>query len=526
MGRELAVSSAVETRDRGPRPRELAYAALGLLSAMLASTTLGRGWGLFTSPAWLDEYHSLFVAGRGTFLASLTALAQGADFCPPLLPTLQRLVGAITGGLDLSGRDMLSLRLLSFGSVWAALVAVYAILRIRLGASAAFIGAFALWTHPLVVQHSFDARFYGPWLAFAALFVWALDGSERTSWRLVAIAACAIALCLVHYFGVITWSLAVAAYLFRRRSESAPRFRSVLAAALGPLALVACLPIYLGQRASLSVATWVRPPTLDLALLFPVLVLGPLLLVASVAWGAARFAPAVSQPPTDARMATPREAGCDLLLVMGLTPVALVAFSLAIQPALIDRYAIVGILGLGPVVAVGISKLDRRWHVFMVAACVALAGIVVNRRANRVQTLERQLVALDHALTSRVGPGALIVSDERHTLYPLSQRMSGQLAGEIVYAEVADSMRARLRDFDIVERDVARVHARLYGLPALQRVEALRLVDHFWLVSRDNSETTGTRWFPEHEARHVAPDLYEMTLANRTTFSSRLSGGQ
>src|SRR5262249_50870016 len=113
--------------------------------------------------------------------------------------------------------------------------------------------------HPLILSHAFEARFYGPWLAAVAWFAYALVLFRTSARRLLPgllLAACAAVVCTTHYFGIITLALVTAFDLAFHRA-AAPRWAALAIAAVGPLLLLACVPLYLRQRAALTASTWV-----------------------------------------------------------------------------------------------------------------------------------------------------------------------------------------------------------------------------------------------------------------------------
>lgn len=520
MGRELAVSAAVTPPSRTLRAPDLLLAGIGLLAFQLATLALADGWGLFTTPAWLDEFHSLFVAGRGSLMESLRALGQGADFNPPLLPFAQRAIGLISGGLDLSGRAMLPLRLLSFACVWGALVGTYSLLRPNFPRPTAFVAAAALWTHPLIVQHAFEARFYGPWALCTVLFAVTVSRAvaPQPPRHRLAIALSAAALCLVHYFGVISWGIIVVAQVAHDSRVISFDWRTTarrLAPAIaGPLALASCVPMYLGQRQALTVATWIQPTTATKSVIYMLLLVWPIGLLS----GAVRLA-AVGVPST--RAATVRSPavrtqsrGTWTLLALGLMPVTLIAFSLIFQPTLIDRYSIVGVLSGAPLIAWSLGRFRKEGHVLVLALLAALSVMAMRHRASLNREAPETNVQIARAIMSHTRPDELVVFEARHAMYPVANLLSPSEAALLAFPDFADSMRAGARDFAIVERDAARVHARLYGFPALRSMEYLRLLDRFLLVTREDTSSFAQRWFPIHRSERLAPHLFRLQLAD------------
>ena len=519
IGRKLAVTAAVTPPSHTRRPPDLLLAGTGLLAIQLATLALADGWGLFTTPAWQDEYVSLHVAGRGSVAESLRALAQGADTNAPLLYLAQRLVGFISGGLDLTGQVMLPLRLLSFACVWGTLLGTYALLRPNFPHLVAFVAAAALWTHPLIVQHAFEARFYGPWLLCTVLFALAVSraGEWPPSTHRLAIALSAAALCLVHYFGVITCGIIVVAQgvhdarvkPFAWRATA----RRLAPATAGPLALAMCVPLYLGQRLSLTVSTWIQPATVTKAVLYMLLVVWPIgLLGGSLRLASVGMRPTDGSTPVSASVPT-RSRGAWTLLALVLLPVMLIAFSLLFQPVLIDRYVTVGVLGGAPVIAWSLRRYRTGGHILALAVMAALSVMAIRHRAslNRKTTETNARIARD--ISTHVGRGEPVVFTARRTMYPVVSLLPHSMASQLAFPDFAESMRRGASDFEIFERDAARVHARLYGFPALRRMEDLRRLEQFLLVTREDTLAFAERWFAGYRAERLAPHLFRLRMA-------------
>src|SRR5207247_5993620 len=92
--------------------------------------------------------------------------------------------------------------------------------------------------------------FYAPLMAATALLAWSMTAPGRCGQILLALFS--VLLCTLHYFGVIVLLLLIIGTgVSQRRS-----WRSLWPAGFGPVALIACLPLFLQQRASLPHRTW------------------------------------------------------------------------------------------------------------------------------------------------------------------------------------------------------------------------------------------------------------------------------
>ena len=154
-----------------------------------------------------------------------------------------------------------------------------------------------------------------------------------------------------HYFGVLTLGLICGGALLTPDLTQG-RIRIILLTALtGGVCLVGCLPFLIVQRSAFSQATWISPATMAdsigfLTALFPLL---PVIVcgIAFVLWAALNKSQDSFQNSLihDAR----QFASCMLLSLM---PLVIVLVSWTIQPALVTRYAVTGVLGFAPIFAV------------------------------------------------------------------------------------------------------------------------------------------------------------------------------
>ena len=475
---------------------------------MLAGVALVHGKILFTWPFWLDEYHTLFVAERGSLARSMSDLAAGADFNPPLLYVIDRLISSVTGGLT-----PVSMRIESFVTIWLALVVVFVTLRRILSPSAAFIGAFAVWSHELTVVYAFVGRFYGPWLLLAALTVWSigLDAERDTSRkRDIALAVSSVLVCTIHYFGIfslVLMALGAAAWILGN-GKSLRRLAPMLA---GPAALALCTPFYLGQRAALTVKTWIpNVAPYQLREMLGVFALrGPLVvcavaLVVSAGWSFYRSRRLPSLP-WRSLTALP-------LLALLAMPLMVYAISLFVQPFMKDRYAIVAVLGWAVIAGFAATTLPRPGKAILLGVLFLYSIKVLSARVAQVKTAQMTIEAEAASVKPYLDAGLSVVVPKRFSLYPLAAATSQPT--RLLYPDFTDST-AHARRFSaemILERDVARVHHRLYGFPSLFAVDAPRgSADIYVLLPIGVGTDVLPVWFPAEQIREVAPGMYRLT---------------
>jgi hypothetical protein len=343
------------------------------LAALLAAQLRVAGSGyLLRRNFWLDELYTLTLVSDPDWTHSLRALAGGVETHPPTLYALLRVFTFFLGECD-----EVALRSFALLALFVALLGLYVSLRQAYAPLVAFTAILALWGHGLVVKHAFEARFYGPWLAATVWFAFVLARARLAERRLgphLALALCSLLVCTIHYFGIISLTLVTGFELLFHRRPGKARWPTVLAVAAGPVALLACLPLLLGQRAAISVPTWIQRPTLSTVvqtgtwLLLPASLSAVLLLAwLSKLFGAGpQSAEEAGRPPASSRAL----AGLTGLILL---PAVLLVVSYTVQPVFLDRYALPAVAALAPAVAFVTARMGRVW-VLAVAAYFALVS--------------------------------------------------------------------------------------------------------------------------------------------------------
>lgn len=487
---------------------------------MLGGVGLTNSWVLFTRPFWLDEWHTIFVATQPGIVESLRSLARGADFNTPLIHLGYRLIGALAGGLSPT-----IVRLAAFAAVWLALTIVYGLLRERLSRTSAFAGVLVIWTHTVIVRQAFEGRYYAPWLLLTALFVAAVAGAgdRPTSLRRsVTIAAAAVLLCTVHYFGIFTWLLVTLAVLLAYPERREFLRRRLAPALAGPLALAACVPLYLGQRAVLGTRTWIDPLSVDQVTSFFETLLGwPTLVATLLAWAIARRIPFLraSSSWNDQARERPWTIPESALLALCGQFAILILVSAILQPVGLDRYGIPILLAWAPLVAMATEELGPRLRGLMIAALLAGSLFAVRDQAHELRRWEGQL-AEDAAILGRYRhSGTPIVAKDRHSVYPLAHRADlADLTIRYLVPSESDLRRAfpgpdsASPEFRMAEVEAigARIHHQLFGFPALIDPETLRAGGTFVLVGADDPRNFIQRWFPTYSRNPLSDRILEL----------------
>jgi hypothetical protein len=493
-----------------PQRAEPLVGALAIACFLAAEIWLCGGGVLFTRPLWLDEIHTLLVAGRQDTLTSMRGLAAGADFNPPTLYLLYRGVARLGGGLSEP-----VLRSVGVASVVGAVCVVYWVLRYHFDRRASAVGALAVWAQSIVVAEAFDARFYGPWLFGAAVLSLVVQRRVRhRTWANGAgLAAASVVLCTIHYFGVLSWLAAMVVAIWFGRSALSLSVMRLAPGLAGPFALALCAPFYFGQRAALSTATWIPDLGIGSALFLIGLALVTVpVVVAAIGWAATLVLQRGSKTAVAQGSERSLALGPALLVGQGLVPVALAIFSLLVQPAMQPRYSIAAALVAGPIVALAYTRsLPLFRIVTLVSIVVSSAALVLDARDTA--RARAAVVHEDAEQVARIAAlDSTIIVRRRHSLYPLVIERPA-LASHLVLLD-GTSLSPNDR-FAAVERDVARVHRRQYGFPRIVSRAGLDSVGTFYFLEQDSTRAPTPAEFPDRRIERVGPRLFRLETMSR-----------
>ena len=444
---------------------------------------------LFNRAYWLDEWHTMLVVNRPSLAQVIGDLRNGSDFAPPFvhvsLWVLKNLVG---GELQPSMTRAYALAF-TIAACWF----TYSALRRTLERRSALAGALAVASHAMVVSYAFETRFYAPWLMFAAMFAWSLGISGARA-RVTVGAVAAIGLCTTHWFGVVTLGLmCVGAFACHpERSEGsalAVRLRRIVPALAGLVALLLCMPLLLGQRASVRERSWVQELSLgQFSHLVDVfwIALPPLLALAVIGVALAiRRSRAGATARLRGALANPSIAA---MLALAAMPIALVVLSV-LQPVMLDRYALTALLAWAPLVALAVGLLPRGVGVtvpvvFGVAGLAALGGQI---------GIERQvaaIVARDQALLADQCARGPVAFTTRLQMYYHTDFIRRACPAARYLAISNDKLErlfrgpnARVQPQFRSENEFAEMHRRMYGFPQIVGNAALDSLDHFVVMA-------------------------------------------
>jgi hypothetical protein len=489
----------------------LAAAILGLV--FTSQLVVSRSFSLFTRHFWVDEIFTYTLVSDPDVGHSMCATAAGFDTNPPGLQLLLRGFAFLTGTAG-----EVTLRSFALLSVVVALLGIYVLIRQVYTPLAAFAAALVVGVHPLVLLHAFEARYYGPWLAAIIWFAYFLDRSRAFPGRWFAnlmLAICAVLVCTIHYFGVITLGLVLGFELLFHPAAQTLRWPGLWLTALGPIALAACAPFLLSQRSGYTVPTWVSDPTPDMVVTF-ILVLFPRYLgaVLGAAWLSQLF------PGKGGRDCLDTESGGRPAVLAGLTglillPLILLVFSYAVLPVLVDRYALPAVAGLAPAVAFAVSRTSRFWASALCGFLVLLGTHHMGALRGWYDQRDQQTAELMDALRRHTA-GEPVLFESSHELYVVC-RYAPDLAPRCYALDFKEGQLGHIDAFRLFLRDAVRMYARFYPEPALMTWDVARTLPKLYLVAQGGthleSDAGPEKRYPGFTPRLIAERLYELVAA-------------
>lgn len=470
---------------------------------------------------WMDEIHTLELVSDPDTGHMLDALADGADFNPPGYYLISRAVVAFA-----DSTEPRILRTFSLLCVVAGLIAIGLSLQrhVRFVVSIAVVAG--LLAQTLLVDQSLEARFYAPWFAALAWLCFCIERERQTVLTIAASCLLAIVVCCVHYFGIISLGLVIAGLVVRRpQSYRNPAVWMPLCCGL--LAIGLCYPFYVGQRAALTIATWISAPNIDriqgfFMKLIPTAAFGLAIFAAVAQWVMTNNSdevqddfqdedhndaiikhPSLSQPVLS-RPLLPQYAGSLSLLLL---PVVLLIFSLTVQPALVPRYSLVFLIGCAPLFAWLLANV-RLQLLAPVGLCFLVLGII------RTSGLREQLVQLDQSRIAMLeqlnehAEGMPVAFENRIESFPMV-RLAGDESSNWYLVDFDTDSLAKPSALRVVQRDVARRFAKWYPKYKTAPLHELRVRERFFVVPYPDGTTDDIDYGP-FESSQVADRLYEM----------------
>ncbi|MDH3717155.1 MAG: glycosyltransferase family 39 protein [Planctomycetota bacterium] len=355
---------------------------------------------LISRKLWIDEIFTTLLLSDPDFGHALSALKNGGpDHHPPTYYLLAR-------GLFSASVDELRLRCLSLAIVVLALAGTYVLLRNICGPYAAMAAVLALWCHPLIITHAFEARPYGLWLAASVWLTVFINQVQRRPARWyshVMLAVTAAVLCTVHYFGIVTLLLIASGHVVIRKVPLHKELWSLSALLAGPVALAVCSPFLLTQRSALTVPTWIAPLSATYLVTFVVDLVPIRAIIAGgvVVLLLRRFAcreEGSFQRKTSGGSSRSKDhpvgpGNSDLGGVFGLSllPFVMIGMSYFVQPVQLARYALPAVVVFGVLFAYWFRALSRPKLAVVCVLFALLGAFELHRYAKEQQQFDENV---------------------------------------------------------------------------------------------------------------------------------------
>lgn len=508
--------SSVTSRPMQGRSRQPGGLAFVIAVMLFGSWCVGAR-ALIDRSMWMDEVHSWLLVTDPDWNHAFGALADGVDFNPPgwfaVTRAAMRWHGEITPAV---------LRCWSVFWMLLAAVGVYLLLVRRWDWSVSGAAVLIAFGHPLVVHQATEIRFYAFWCAAIVWLIHALSMPANTRGQRVAAVLCSVvatgAVTTCHYFGVLSILLVLLPVIVRRPIVPAVRWRCVAVVATTTMCLACCWPFLHGQRAALTRATWISPPTIadscGFLLVFLPLWKGLLLCAAGVVGVMLR------QRARQAGSAeTPAIAVVPLSLwsaaSLSLMPIVIVAVSWCLQPALVTRYAIVGLPGLAVVTGAVLNGLPRRWRASIPIVSAAWFLVSTNNTVWECQHDEVTELAFAQQLVDHAAERRILCEDR--IVYARLMHSHPELASRLALIDFEDHELVSASSLRIVQRDAGRAMARWYPDYVMQSLHDVPHDGSVVLVPYEGTPTSGLRLPAGVEAHPLATGLLELRAARAVT---------
>jgi hypothetical protein len=388
--------------------------ALTLVSLIYFAAAVTLAW---IKTPWNDELFTVYIARRPTLHDVWDALLTGAEQLPILFYVITR------GSIALLGPTHLGIRLPEILGFWLMSISAYAFVR-RVSTAA---WALVAMVFPLITgafYYAYEARPYALVMGFSSLALLFWQNAIRHRKRRVAaigLGASLAAALACHYYAILAFVpmlTAQAVWCWRRR-----RFDVAVAAAflfgLAPIPFM--LPLIRAAK-TYAATFWATPHWSNMYLYYrSVLYNHRLLLAAIVSWAFVLVFRDRKEPASDTArgLSLPEWVA---ITGFALTPVLAVILAKTVTHAYTDRYAMIAIVGLAPLLALGVAKVSRnRPSAAAVAVFITLglflAGSAFDARRLRAAA-RRYEVVLSVLREDRAGMPVVIT--DPHIFFELS----------------------------------------------------------------------------------------------------------
>jgi len=488
---------------------ETALVMLVIGSAVVAQLALSDAFYLFHRNFWLDEILMDTLVSDRDLGHALRAVRGGLDTNPPTYCLLLRAFRVLAG----CGGEV-PLRCVALTAALLTLLGLYLSLRQAYPPLTAFAAVLALWGHPLLQRHAFDARMYGLWLAAVVWFAYSLAGvwgAPDSRWLLVLLAGTSFLACTLHTMGIVAWALVVGFHLLWH-GFSAGRWHVLGLAGLGPLGYFAWSPFLWLQGRAYYTVRWVLPPSWQHAVhlarfllsrrLPNAVLLGGGLALFLVPTGMAGTPPALPRNPANL-------AGLAGLVCM---PLVLVVLSHSVDPLLNDRYALPTVASFAPAIALVFSPVPDLWSLALCGLLFWTGAAGLRDLCLSYQEQDQRSARLMAAIRAHTGD-APILFEEPEELHVVC-RYAPDLAQRCWALDFEPEHLGSIDNYRLGVRDMVRLFVKFYPRPGLLSWEAVRHAPQHYFVPASANHQQGfadaEKRYPGFTAWPIEAGLYEL----------------
>ena len=460
-----------DARRMGAQLEKGKYLVLLALTVCYAAGAMLHARG---KPLWYDEIFTV-IAASAPNAAGTWRLAQQVDASPPLTHLLTHFA------MRWFGAGEVATRLPAIAGFWIFCLCLFWFVRRRLGI---FYGLMALLL-PIATgayDYSYEARAYGPELAFCGLMLVAWQAATSSGWAqkpLGHAAACAmLALSLIgalmcQYYAILLYVPLAGGEAVRSWKARRIDWGLWAAMAFGAAPLVWRMATIRAVVGGFSQVSWSPPYPIDVLAFWedglqPTLSVLVLALAAMALW-AWKSPGSSSPPPPPVEQPASLPAHEIVAGILFLTiPALAVAAGMLVTHLYSARYALAGLTGvvlLLPAVAARVSG-GRSLPAYLMLALALVRPIVVMVTAPPPQDVVAGEFVLVHALEQVPEQGPVVVADGQ-TFVQIWYYLPARLKSKIVFL-VDREASVKYRTFNTAAIDAALTDARRFcGLPVI-----------------------------------------------------------
>jgi hypothetical protein len=483
--------------------REFILASLVLLLFFAVQLLGTRARTLLNQVPWLDEVHTGILVDEpdpAKFHAAVSNECVDANF--PVYYQALRLLHI---------RSLSAIRAVSLLGTMAALLGIYVLLRPSFRWCEAMVGVLTVWSTPLIVEHTFEARFYAPWFAsviwFAAAMQWS-GTTRRKSLAAIAIGITSLAACTLHELGLPAVVLIVVAEMLVDRRPMKQRLLRVLPAITGAIAVFCFMPLVAEQKHSFAIKTWLIGNPVRLLYstysgIFPGVAASILLLgVFAAAWKRRRE----EHRPRDISLSP--LAGASSLIFF---PLVLFIVTVVFHPVLLPRYALFSTAALAAAAAYAASRMRT---CIIIGVCIALVCESSAELSRRVREAGDNARDLNSMITSIRDANEPALFESRHQLFPVVWT-ARDLVDHCAYVDFEPGPNQLDPVVEGFERDLAKKFQRVFGWPKVMPWQQVVSLPRFLLVPITDDGDRVARRFAGYRVERISPRHYELTRRDK-----------